>query len=382
MKIASFGHSGSHTSQLMHSSVMIKAISWIIGFAWRLHGSRPASLVHNEGNALQQSSLHRTAQINLSMGLFLLKRLATLVATLIGASIVVFLVLEILPGDAALIMMGPDAAPEAVRALAAKLGLDRPPLERYFAWIGGMLTGDLGLSYTYSSPVSELILERLAVTVPLALMAMALTTLLALCVGIYAASHHNKLGDVGLMGLTQVGIAIPNFWFAILLILLFSVHLQWFSAGGFEGWGEGVFEGFKSLLLPALSLAVVQAAILARITRSAVLEVFREDFVRTARAKGLSKRATVWGHVLRNAMIPVITVMGLQFAELLAGTIVVENVFYLPGLGRLIFQSISNRDLIVVRNCVMLLATMVVVVNFIVDLLYAVIDPRVKASDI
>ena len=316
------------------------------------------------------------------MGLFLLKRLATLVATLIGASIVVFLVLEILPGDAALIMMGPDAAPEAVRALATKLGLDRPPLERYFAWIGGMLSGDLGLSYTYSSPVSELIWERLAVTVPLALMAMTLTTVLALCVGIYAASHHNKLGDVGLMGLTQVGIAIPNFWFAILLILLFSVHLQWFSAGGFEGWSEGIFEGFKSLLLPALSLAVVQAAILARITRSAVLEVLREDFVRTARAKGLSKRATVWGHVLRNAMIPVITVMGLQFAELLAGTIVVENVFYWPGLGRLIFQSISNRDLIVVRNCVMLLATMVVVVNFIVDVLYAVIDPRVKASDI
>ncbi len=319
------------------------------------------------------------------MGLFLLKRLATLIATLIGASIVVFGVLEILPGDAALIMMGPDAAPEAVRALATKLGLDRPPLERYFAWISGMLTGDLGLSYTYSSPVSELIWERLAVTVPLALMAMALTTVLALCVGIYAASNHNKLGDVGLMGLTQVGIAIPNFWFAILLILLFSVHLQWFSAGGFEGWGDdvtSVLAGFKSLLLPALSLAVVQAAILARITRSAVLEVFREDFVRTARAKGLSKRATVWGHVLRNAMIPVITVMGLQFAELLAGTIVVENVFYLPGLGRLIFQSISNRDLIVVRNCVMLLATMVVVVNFIVDVLYAVIDPRVKASDI
>ncbi len=316
------------------------------------------------------------------MGLFLLKRFATLVATLIGASIVVFMVLEILPGDAALILMGPDAAPEAVRALADKLGLNRPPLERYVSWITGLVTGDLGLSYTYSSPVSELVWERLAVTVPLAMMAMFLTTLLALSVGIYAASNHNKLGDVGLMGLTQIGIAIPNFWFAILLILLFSVHLQWFSAGGFEGWDEGVLEGLKSLLLPALSLAVVQAAILARITRSAVLEVFREDFVRTARAKGLSKRATVWRHVLRNAMIPVITVMGLQFAELLAGTIVVENVFYLPGLGRLIFQSISNRDLIVVRNCVMLLATMVVVVNFAVDVLYAVIDPRVKASDI
>ncbi len=316
------------------------------------------------------------------MGLFLLKRFATLIATLFGASIVVFLVLEILPGDAALMMMGPDAAPEAVKALSTKLGLDRPPLERYQAWVAGMLSGNLGDSYAYSSPVLDLILERLALTFPLALMAMLLTTVLALSVGIYAAMRHNKLGDVGLMGLTQVGIAIPNFWFAILLILLFSVHLQWFAAGGFPGWEEGIGAAFKALLLPALSLAVVQSAILARITRSAVLEVLREDFVRTARAKGLSQRATVWGHVLRNAMIPVITVMGLQFAELLAGTIVVENVFYLPGLGRLIFQAISNRDLIVVRNCVMLLATMVVVVNFIVDILYAVIDPRVKASDI
>jgi peptide/nickel transport system permease protein len=316
------------------------------------------------------------------MGLFLLKRFATLVATLAGASIVVFLVLEILPGDAALILMGPDASPEAVQALATKLGIDRPPVERYSGWVGGMLTGNLGDSYSYSTPVLDLVLERMALTVPLAMMAMALTTLLALSAGIYAASHHNKWGDVSLMGLTQVGIAIPNFWFAILLILLFSVHLQWFSAGGFPGWEDGAWEAIKALLLPALSLAVVQAAILARITRSAVLEVFREDFVRTARAKGLSSQATVWRHVLRNAMIPVITVMGLQFAELLAGTIVVENVFYLPGLGRLIFQAISNRDLVVVRNCVMLLATMVVMVNFVVDVLYAAIDPRVKASDI
>lgn len=316
------------------------------------------------------------------MSLFLFKRFITLIATLIGASVVVFLVLEILPGNAAEILMGPDASPEAVQALAAKLGIDRPPVERYWDWISGLLTGNLGLSYAYSTPVSELVLERLTLTVPLAIMAMLLTTVLALAAGIYSAARHNKLGDVGLMGLSQVGIAIPNFWFAILLILLFSVHLKWFAAGGFPGWEEGVLEGLKALLLPAISLAVVQAAILARITRSAVLEVLREDFVRTARAKGVSQRATLWGHVLRNAMIPVITVMGLQFAELLAGTIVVENVFYLPGLGRLIFQSISNRDLIVVRNCVMLLAAMVVIVNFIVDILYAVIDPRVKASDI
>jgi peptide/nickel transport system permease protein len=316
------------------------------------------------------------------MSLFLFKRLITLIATLVGTSIVVFLVLEILPGNAAQILMGPDASPDAVAALAQKLGLDRPAAARYWDWVTGMLHGDLGLSYAYSTPVGELVLERLALTVPLALLAMALTTALALAAGLYAASRHNKLGDVGIMGLTQVGIAIPNFWFAILLILLFSVQLKWFSAGGFPGWNEGLLPGLKALLLPALSLAVVQSAILARITRSSVLEVLREDFVRTARAKGVSQRATLWGHVLRNALIPVITVMGLQFAELLAGTIVVESVFYLPGLGRLIFQSIANRDLIVVRNCVMLLAAMVVIVNFVVDLLYAVIDPRVKASDI
>jgi peptide/nickel transport system permease protein len=316
------------------------------------------------------------------MSLFLFKRLITLIATLIGTSLVVFLVLEVLPGNAAQILMGPDASPDAVAALAQKLGLDRPALERYWHWVAGMLQGDLGLSYAYSTPVGELVLERLALTVPLALLAMALTIVLALFAGLYAASRHNKLGDVGIMGLTQIGIAIPNFWFAILLILLFSVQLKWFSAGGFPGWGEGLLPGLRALLLPALSLAVVQSAILARITRSSVLEVLREDFVRTARAKGVSQRATLWGHVLRNALIPVITVMGLQFAELLAGTIVVESVFYLPGLGRLIFQSISNRDLIVVRNCVMLLAAMVVIVNFVVDVLYAVIDPRVKASDI
>jgi len=316
------------------------------------------------------------------MSVFLLKRLITLVATLIATSVVVFLVLEVLPGNAAQMLMGPDASPDAVHALAVQLGIDRPPLERYGHWIAGFATGDLGNSYAYSTPVSELVGERLALTVPLAVMAMVLTAAIAVSAGIYAAARHGKLGDVGVMGLSQVGIAIPNFWFAILLILLFSVHLRWFSAGGFPGWSDGLLPGLRALLLPAVSLAVVQAAILARITRSAVLDVLREDFVRTARAKGLSERATLWGHVLRNAMIPVVTVMGLQFAELLAGTIVVESVFYLPGLGRLIFQSISNRDLIVVRNCVMLLAAMVVVVNFIVDLLYATIDPRVKASDI
>ncbi|MBP7451810.1 MAG: ABC transporter permease [Ottowia sp.] len=322
------------------------------------------------------------------MSYFLFKRVLTLFATLLATSVIVFAVLEILPGNAAQVLMGPDADPAAVAAKATELGLDRPALARYADWMRGLLHGDMGNSYVYGSPVSELIAERLTLTVPLAVLAMLLTTVLALLAGVYAAANHNRAGDVGLMSLAQVGIAIPNFWFAMLLILLFSVKLQWLSAGGFDGWyfddgiWAGLWEGLKALILPAVALAVVQAAILARFTRSAVLEVLREDFVRTARAKGLSQRAALWGHVLRNAMIPVITVMGLQFAELLAGTIVVENVFYLPGLGRLIFQSIANRDVIVVRNCVLLLAAMVVLVNFVVDVLYAVIDPRVKASEI
>lgn len=316
------------------------------------------------------------------MSLFLFKRVLTLIATLVVTSVVVFLVLEILPGNAAQMMMGPDASAEAIAALSEKLGLDRPAIERYFNWMGGMLRGELGDSYAYQSPVLPLILERLELTVPLALLAMLLTTVLALLVGVFAAANHNKAIDLGLMGASQVGIAIPNFWFAILLILLFAVNLRWVSAGGFPGWSAGIWESLKALILPAISLAVVQAAILARFTRSAVLEVLREDFVRTALAKGLTRRQALWRHVLRNALIPVVTIMGLQLANLLAGTIVVENVFYLPGLGRLIFQSISNRDLIVVRNCVMLLAVMVVVINFCVDLLYAAIDPRLKAADV
>lgn len=316
------------------------------------------------------------------MSVFVLRRVLTLLATLVGASVIIFLVLDALPGNAAQMLMGADASADAVRALTVKLGLDQPLAVRYLQWIKGLLIGDLGNSYVYGTPVGALIAERLVLTIPLAIMSMLITVILALSAGVYTAANHNKLGDVGVMSLTQIGIALPNFWFAILLVLLFAVRLQWLSAGGFAGWEDGIWPGVKSLLLPSISLAVVQAAILARVTRSAVLEVLREDFVRTARAKGLGKREVLWGHVLRNAMIPVMTVMGLQFANLLAGTIVIENVFYLPGLGRLIFQSIANRDLIVVRNCVMLLAAMVVIVNFVVDVLYAFIDPRIKVHDL
>jgi peptide/nickel transport system permease protein len=314
------------------------------------------------------------------MGLFLLRRTAVFAATLVGASVVIFLVLDILPGNAALTILGADASSDAVAALSHKLGLDQPPLQRYLGWIFGLLSGDLGVSYAYDTPVAELILGGLSISLPLAVMAMALTALIALSLGIFAAARHNSLADTGVMGISQIGIAIPNFWFAILLILLFAVRLHWFAAGGFPGWADGPLPALRALILPAVALAVVQAAILARVTRSSIIEVMREDFVRTARAKGLTRNAALWRHVLRNAMIPVVTIMGLQFANLIAGTVVIENVFYLPGLGRLIFQAINNRDLIVVRDCVMLLAALVVAVNFAVDLVYVAIDPRLKAQ--
>jgi len=316
--------------------------------------------------------------------LFVFHRLFTLFATLAVASVLVFAVLELLPGNAAEVVLGDTATPESLAALSAKLGLDKPVLTRYADWVSGLVQGRTADSISYSTPTAELIGERLQVTLPLAALAMLITTALALGLGVYAAARHNQLGDVGVMAASQVGIAIPNFWFAILLILLFAVQLQWVSAGGFPGWteeeGGGLLDGLVALLLPALALAMVQAAILARVTRSAVLEALSEDYVRTARAKGLSQRQALWGHVLRNAMIPVITVMGLQFANLITGTIVVENVFVLPGIGRLVFQAISNRDLVLVRDVVMLLVAVVVMVNFIVDVLYAWIDPRLRSA--
>ncbi len=316
------------------------------------------------------------------MGFFIAKRLSSFFITLLVASAVVFVVLELLPGNAAEVILGESATPESLAALQAKLGLDRPAFTRYTQWVSGLLTGHTADSITYSVPTAELIGERLRVSLPLALMAMAVTVLLALSLGVYAASRHHRLGDVGVMAASQLGIAMPNFWFAILLILVFAVKLQWVSAGGFPGWteddGGGLWAGIQALLLPALALALVQAAILARVTRSAVLEVMREDFVRTARAKGLSKRQALWRHVLRNAMIPVVTVAGLQFANLITGAIVVEMVFVLPGVGNLVFQAIANRDLVVVRDVVMLLAAVVVGVNFIVDVLVAWIDPRLR----
>ena len=309
---------------------------------------------------------------------YTLKRLISLGVSLAVASLVIFLVVEVAPGDPAAFMLGINAEPEAVAALRAELGLDVPKWQRYLDWVGGMATGDFGTSYTYRTPVAEMIAERLTVSLPLALYALALSTALAFPAGIYAAARRGRAGDLAVMGATQLGIAVPNFWFAMMLVLLFSITLGWFGAGGFPGWEAGLWPGIKALTLPAVALALPQAAILARVMRSSLIEILGEDFMRTARAKGLTRRQALWRHGVRNALIPVLTIIGLQFAFLLAGAIIIEQVFYLPGLGRLIFQSISARDLIVVESVVMLLVFAVIVVNFLVDLAYAAVDPRLR----
>ncbi len=309
---------------------------------------------------------------------YVLKRLLSLTLSLMVASVVIFVAIEVVPGDPASYMLGINAQEDTVAALREELGLNVPKIQRYLGWIGGLVRGDFGVSYTYRTPVADMIGERMWVSLPLALFALTMSTLIAFPAGILAATRRGSIWDVIVMGITQLGIAIPNFWFAMLMVLVFAINLRWFSAGGFPGWDAGLFVGLKALLLPAISLALPQASILARVMRSALLDTLDEDFVRTARAKGLTAGQTLRRHALRNAMIPVLTIIGLQFSFLLAGAIIIENVFFLPGLGRLVFQSISQRDLIVVESVVMLLVFAVVLVNFAVDIAYAVVDPRLR----
>ena len=301
-----------------------------------------------------------------------------MLATLLFVSGLVFLVVRVLPGDPAMLILGIDASPDTVARLRASMGLDRPLPVQYVEWIGGALRGNLGRSIQYDVPVAGLILSRLSVTLPLTLMAAALMAFAALPLGVYAATRHRRWGDYVAMTLSQLGIAVPAFWAGLLLVLLFSVRLGWFASGGFDGWGQGVGGALKSLLLPAVALGLFQFAVLARTTRSAVLEVLREEYVKTARAKGVSERAVLFRHALRNAMIPILTVAGVQLGQLMAGSIILESVFYLPGLGRLALGAITARDLPVVQGVVLFVASVIVMINAAVDMLYGLLDPRIR----
>ncbi len=309
---------------------------------------------------------------------YIARRAAALVATLFFVTVLVFVVIRVLPGDPALIILGTEGNPEAAARLRQAMGLDRPLVVQYLEWIGRGMRGDLGRSIQYDLPVSRLILSRMNVTLPLTLLAALLMVVTAIPIGVFAATRHRRWGDYLAMILSQLGVAVPGFWAGLLLVLLFSVELGWVRSGGFDGWGQGIWPALRSLLLPAVALGFFQFAVLARTTRSAVLEVLREEYVKTARAKGVAERAVLFRHALRNAMIPVLTVAGVQLGQLIAGSIVLETVFYLPGLGRLAIGAISARDLPVVQGVVLFVASMIVLINAAVDVLYGFLDPRIR----
>lgn len=308
------------------------------------------------------------------------RRLAGLAITLLVVSLVIFAVMDLLPGDPASIMLGTSASPETLAALRHDLGLDQPLLIRYGQWLAGVFSGNLGQSYTYGVPVAGLIVERLAVTLPLAMIAIVLSVVIALPLGVLAAARRGGIVDAIATVFSQISIAVPAFWVALLLITLFSSTLGLMPAGGFPGWDAGLLPALQALLMPAVALALPQAGVLTRVARSAVLDTLHEDFARTAVAKGLSRRTVLWRHIVPNALVPILTILGLQFTFLVAGAVLVENVFNLPGLGRLAFQALSQRDIIVMQDVVLFFAGLVIVMNFIVDLSYLAIDPRMRKA--
>jgi len=308
-----------------------------------------------------------------------LTRLGILLLSLAAASLLIFLVVQVLPGDPAQVVLGINATPEALAQLRHEMGLDLPAWQRYLGWIGGILHGDFGTSQVSGAPVADLIQQKLSVSGPLALLGMAVSVLISVPLGVIAGVRYRQLSGVMISALSLGGIAIPAFWAALLLITMFAIRLHLVPAGGFVAWSDDPIGAFKSLFLPAISLGLVQGAILTRYIRSAIVDVLREDYIRTARAKGLTRWQALSRHGFRNAAIPIVTVLGLQLTSLLVGAVVIENVFYLPGLGRMLLQAIGNRDLIVIQATVMLLTGVVLVVNFLVDVSYRLIDPRIRA---
>lgn len=312
------------------------------------------------------------------MGLYLLVRAAVLVVGTAVASVVVFAFMAVLPGDPARIALGVNATEEAVVAKRAEFGTDRPKIIQYLDWVSGLPSGDFGISYVTAEPIGPQIVDRLGVTFWLVLFGMLIAIAAAVPLGTAAAVRHRSVGGLLLSGLSQIGVAIPAFLAGILLVFLFAVTWRALPSGGYTPLLADPGAWFRHLLLPSLSLGLVQGAVLSRYVRSAVLDVMREDYIRTARAKGMGLYRALWKHGARNAAIPVVTVLGLQLATLLVGAVVVERVFTLPGLGSLLLDGVANRDLLLVQGTVMVLVVAVLAINFLVDVLYAVLDPRLR----
>lgn len=298
--------------------------------------------------------------------------------TILLVSMITFGVFQILPGDPVRTMLGTEADPTQIENLRSELGLNRPLYEQYTDWIKGLLTGELGHSIRFSMPVKDLLLDRLPVTMSLAVLTLTIVLMVSLPLGMFAARRQNKLSDVSLSTLTQIGMAVPSFWLGMMLILYVGMQFSFFKISGYIPWSQSVAGALSTLILPALTIAIPQIAVNFRYVRTAILEQMQLDYVRTIRSKGMSERNVMYKHVLKNAMIPILTVFGLVMAEVVAGTIIVEQVFSLPGVGQLLITAISNRDFPLVQGIVMYITVAVVVINFIVDILYSVLDPRIR----
>ena len=307
-----------------------------------------------------------------------MRRLPSLLLTLLLISLATFVVVQVMPGDPAQLILGTEAPPEALADLRAQLGLDRPLPLQYLSWLSGVLRGNLGVSLRHGRPVATLIAERLPVTLSLAILSLALAVILAVPLGVLAAIRQHSALDYGVLVFAQAGLALPSFWIGILLILLFALSLRWLPSSGYVPWAENPLAALRSLTMPVLALGLPVAGVLARLVRASVLEELARDHIRTARAKGLSETQVIVRHVLRNALIPTVTLLGLQLGFLLGGSIVVEQVFALPGLGRLVLFAINNRDLPLIQALVLFIAVLVVGINFLVDMAYTWLDPRIS----
>ncbi|WHP43404.1 ABC transporter permease [Lysinibacillus boronitolerans] len=310
--------------------------------------------------------------------MYILRRIILLITTILLVSIITFGVFQILPGDPVRTMLGTEADPTQIENLRSELGLDRPLYEQYVDWMKGLLTGQLGNSIRFSMPVKELLFDRLPVTMSLAGLTLIIVLIISLPLGMFAARRQNKLSDVSLSTVTQIGMAVPSFWLGMMLILYIGLQFSFFKISGYIPWTQSIAGALSTLILPALTIAIPQIAVNFRYVRTAILEQVQLDYVRTIRSKGMSEQNVMYKHVLKNSMIPILTVFGLIMAEVVAGTIIVEQVFSLPGIGQLLITAISNRDFPLVQGIVMYITVAVVMINFMVDVLYSVLDPRIR----
>ena len=309
---------------------------------------------------------------------YILKRVLSLIPVLVVVSIVIFSIVHLTPGDPARVILGPEATADQVAALREQMGLNRPILTQYFAWVSQVLRGDFGDSIFLRMPVTEAIAKHAAPTLSLAILAQVFTILVAVPLGIFAARRRGTIFDQGVMGVTLIGMAIPSFLLGLLLVLLVGIELGWLPVAGYRPLSDGLGEHLKYLILPAISLGTIQSALIARMTRSSMLDVLKVDYIRTAKAKGMTERRIIYRHALRNAAMPILTVIGVTFGGLVTGAVVTETIFNLPGLGQLIVNSITRRDYAVIQGVVLFVTLVYVLLNLCIDLLYGVVDPRVR----